>query len=85
MKFVRPGGENILLVNVEGTVYAVGNYCTHSKCYLHNGKLEGRIVTCPCHSAKFDVVTGEVKAPPAKKALGTYAVKVEDDGILVAV
>ena len=85
MKFVRPSGANVLLANVDGEVLALSNFCTHSKCYLHNGKLNGKVVTCPCHSAQFDVTTGEVLAPPAKEALTTYSVKVEDDGILVAV
>lgn len=85
MKFVRPSGANVLLVNVDGEVFALSNFCTHSKCYLHNGKLNGSVVTCPCHSAEFDVTTGEALAPPAREALTTYAVNVEDDGILVAV
>jgi nitrite reductase/ring-hydroxylating ferredoxin subunit len=80
---VRVEGKNILLVNVDGTIYAMSNLCTHSKCYLHNGKLKGRVITCPCHFAEFDVTTGAVLAPPAKEPLTMYPVKVEGTDILV--
>ena len=85
MQFMRVGGNSILLVNVEGKFYALSNFCTHSKCYLHNGRLKGKIVTCPCHFAQFDVTTGAVPAPPAKEPLTTYLVKVEGNDILVQV
>jgi nitrite reductase/ring-hydroxylating ferredoxin subunit len=85
MLSVRAGGVNVLLVNVEGTLYAMSDFCTHSKCFLHNGKLKGKVVTCPCHFAQFDVTTGAVLAPPAKTALTMYQVKTESDGIYVQV
>lgn len=85
LKAVRPSGTNVLLVNVDGDIYAVSNYCTHSKCYLHKGKLKGKVVTCPCHFAQFDVTTGEALAPPPKKPLPTYPVKVDGTDILVAI
>jgi len=83
MQMVRIGGNSVLLVNIEGQFYAMSDFCTHSKCYLHNGKLRGKIVTCPCHFAQFDVTTGAVLAPPAKEPLALYPVKVEEDGIYV--
>ncbi len=85
LQFVRPSGANILLANVAGQVYAVSNICTHSRCYLHNGRLDGKVVTCPCHSAQFDVTTGQVLAAPAREPLPTYPVRVEDGSIFVAV
>jgi 3-phenylpropionate/trans-cinnamate dioxygenase ferredoxin subunit len=84
MQLVRAAGKSILLTNVEGKIYALSNFCTHSRCYLHNGKLKGRVVTCPCHFAEFDVTTGAVLAPPAKEPLDVYPVKVEGNDIFVA-
>ena len=85
MQMVRIGGNSVLLVNIEGKFYAMTNFCTHSKCYLHNGKLRGKILTCPCHFAQFDVTTGAVLAPPAKEPLTMYPLKVEGDGIYVQI
>jgi len=85
MQMVRIGSNTVLLVNIEGKFYATSNFCTHSKCYLHNGKLRGKILTCACHFAQFDVTTGAVLAPPAKEPLPVYPVKVEGDGIYVQI
>jgi len=56
-------GKQILLAKVEGTVYAMNNVCTHAGAELHEGQLgeEGALlVTCPWHSAHFDLRTGKV-------------------------
>jgi nitrite reductase/ring-hydroxylating ferredoxin subunit len=59
MKRVTAFGENILLSNVGGKIYATQNDCGHQRASLARGTLEGKIVTCPLHGAKFDVTTGE--------------------------
>lgn len=74
MTAVTIGGNTILLANVGGRVYATSDSCTHDKCSLHDGKLKGKVLTCPCHSAQFDVTTGAVLAPPAREPLQVYKV-----------
>jgi len=81
--FVRVNGKAVLLVNVDGHVYALNNFCTHSRCYLHQGKLKGKVITCPCHFAEFDVTTGAAVSAPAKEDVETYAVKIEGTDILI--
>jgi nitrite reductase/ring-hydroxylating ferredoxin subunit len=58
MKRVTAFGESILLSNVGGKIYATQNDCGHQRASLARGTLEGSIVTCPLHGAKFDVTTG---------------------------
>ena len=58
MKRVTAFSENVLLSNVGGKIYATQNDCGHQRASLARGKLEGNIVTCPLHAAKFDVTTG---------------------------
>jgi nitrite reductase/ring-hydroxylating ferredoxin subunit len=82
---VRVEEKALLLVSLAGKVYAMSNLCTHLKCFLHNGKLEGKILTCPCHFAEFDVTTGAVLSGPAKLPLPTYPVKIEGNSILVEI
>ena len=92
MKKVTIDEKAILIVNVDGNYYAVGSECTHFGGDLSEGVLEGNVVTCPNHRAKFDVITGKVVSPPAE-ALGhpdiedlhTYLVKVENQYIMVKV
>lgn len=59
MKRVTAFNENILLSNVGGKIYATQNDCGHQRASLARGALEGNIVTCPLHRAKFDVTTGK--------------------------
>jgi nitrite reductase/ring-hydroxylating ferredoxin subunit len=71
----REGDREILLARVEGKVYAIDNACGHSGYPLDKGRLDGHVVTCRWHDAKFDVRTGQVLAPGADiKPLRRYRV-----------
>jgi len=67
----------------EGNYYAIGNVCTHVGGPLNEGTLEGFEVECPWHGSKFDVRTGEPTKPPARQAVSSYEVKIQDNDILV--
>jgi nitrite reductase/ring-hydroxylating ferredoxin subunit len=82
-KRVKIGEEDVLIVNVEGTFYAVSNLCTHNRLPLSAGRLDGYIIRCTYHGSEFDVRTGEVKTKPAETPLPTYEIKVDGDDILV--
>jgi nitrite reductase/ring-hydroxylating ferredoxin subunit len=90
MKKVVMGDKDVLIVNVDGTYYAVDNLCTHYGGNLSEGVLEGKVVTCPNHGSRFDVTTGKVVSPPSE-ALGrpdiedlqTYLINVKDQYIMV--
>jgi len=85
MKPVEIAGVSVLLVNVAGEYYAIGNKCTHRGCKLSGGVFQGETVKCPCHKSIFNVKTGEVVHGPASKPEQKYAVKVEEEQILVSV
>jgi len=92
MKMVKPGEKETLIANVEGKFYAIGNKCTHMGGDLYKGKLEGSVVTCPRHGAKFDVTTGRAVSGPKigflKLKTGdepAYEVKVEGNEILIKI
>ena len=85
MQTVEVAGVSVLLANIAGKYYAIGNKCTHRGCKLSSGEFEGETVKCPCHKSVFNVKTGEVVHGPASKPAPKYAVKVEEDQILVSV
>jgi nitrite reductase/ring-hydroxylating ferredoxin subunit len=58
MKRVNAFNQSVLLSNVGGKIYATQNDCGHQRASLARGQLEGNVVTCPLHGAKFDVTTG---------------------------
>ena len=82
-KFLKIEDEPILLVNIEGSYYAVEGECTHAYGNLSTGQLYGDEVVCPVHRATFNVRTGEALSPPARKALTVYPVRIEGNDILV--
>jgi nitrite reductase/ring-hydroxylating ferredoxin subunit len=85
MKAVDVIGVSVLLANIAGEYYAIGNKCTHRGCKLSSGVFEGDTVKCPCHKSVFNVKTGEVVHGPAFKPAPKFAVKVEEEQILVSV
>jgi nitrite reductase/ring-hydroxylating ferredoxin subunit len=83
MKKVIVGSQQVLIANVKGKYYAIGNVCTHLGGPLDRGILDGHEVQCPLHGSHFDVTNGQVKRGPATKAEPVYDVKVESGSILV--
>ncbi|HEV8191476.1 MAG TPA: non-heme iron oxygenase ferredoxin subunit [Ktedonobacterales bacterium] len=81
---VEVGGKLICLANVAGHIFAVDDDCPHIGGALSDGELEGCVLTCPVHLARFDVRNGRVLRGPAREDVLTYAVRVEGDDILVA-
>jgi len=91
-KMVKLEGKEILLTNIGGTYYAVGNRCTHAGGDLSKGSLDGNIITCPRHGSKFDVTTGKVVSGPKILFLRptindepSYEVKVDGREILLKI
>src|SRR5579871_627039 len=73
----------ILLCNLDGTIYAIEDVCTHDGGPLDQGELEGESVVCPRHGATFDVRTGDALTLPAVVPLMTFEVSVEGDDVFV--
>jgi nitrite reductase/ring-hydroxylating ferredoxin subunit len=83
MMGVKVDDKEILIANLAGKYYAIGNNCTHRGCKLSEGILKGSSVQCPCHGSTFDIKTGNVLKGPANKPENVFQVKVEGDKILV--
>ena len=83
LKTVDFGEEKVLLANVEGTIHAVSDLCTHAEFSLGIGDLEGDQVVCGFHGSEFSVITGEVTEDPADEPLKVYQVRVDGEDIYV--
>jgi nitrite reductase/ring-hydroxylating ferredoxin subunit len=76
------GMDEIALANVGGTYYAMRGLCGHQEGPLGEGELEGNVVTCPWHGAKWDVTTGNlVEFPMELEKEPIYKVVVEGDSV----
>lgn len=89
-KKVEVNGKQVFIANLDGIFFAMADKCPHMGGSLAEGSLEGNLIVCPRHHAKFDVTTGKavgnakiaflkVKVNDAK----TIPVKVEGNDILV--
>ena len=78
-------GKNILIVNVDDSLYAVDAICSHEAQNLTSGILLANKIICSRHLSQFDVTTGEALNTPATVPLQRFEVKVEDEMIYVLV
>lgn len=84
MQKIAADGKEIIVVNIDGNFYAMNDTCTHAGASLSEGNLDGHVVTCGWHGAKFDCKTGNLSAFPAKiKDLQSYKVTVESGNIFL--
>ena len=79
----RVGKRTVFLVRSAGQIYAMDGKCSHYGGPLEKGRLLGHIITCPWHTARFDIRSGQVKSPPALNDLARYGTKVEAGYIYV--
>lgn len=82
---VQSGGKKLFIANVNNAFYACGARCAHMGGPLDEGRLEGKVVTCPWHGSKFDVTDGKVIRGPAGAPIPTYKVEVKGDDVFVEV
>ncbi|MFM7200347.1 MAG: Rieske 2Fe-2S domain-containing protein [Myxococcota bacterium] len=82
-RVVQLGAQEIALFNIEGEFYALSNKCAHRGGPLAFGLLEGHDVTCPLHSWKFDVRTGQSPVSPAAR-VACFSVERRGDDLYLA-
>lgn len=76
-------GKRIAVCNIGGVFYAVDDRCTHDNAPLGQGALDGDVIECPRHGARFEVTTGRALCLPAVRPIATYPVRIEQDVIQV--
>lgn len=81
--FIDFNEEPVVILNLAGNLYAVGDICTHDNGPLGDGELEGFDLVCPRHGARFDIRDGKAKRGPAFRDIPTYTVKKEDGKIYI--
>lgn len=85
VKKVLLGEKAIAIFKIDGDYFATDDTCTHEKASLSEGEIDGDIVICPHHGARFNIKTGKALSLPAMFPLETYQVKIDGNDILVEV
>jgi 3-phenylpropionate/trans-cinnamate dioxygenase ferredoxin subunit len=83
MTWVAVDRERVLLANVDGAFYALSDACGHQRAPLSRGRLEGYVVECPRHFARFDVRDGQLLSGPVAENISIHEVRVEGDVVYV--
>jgi 3-phenylpropionate/trans-cinnamate dioxygenase ferredoxin subunit len=81
--FLEIDDLQIVLFNLAGQIFAIGDVCTHDNGPLGDGELDGFEIICPRHGARFDIRSGQVKALPAIVDIPAYPVRIVDHRIQV--
>ncbi|OFX16841.1 hypothetical protein A3K71_04515 [archaeon RBG_16_50_20] len=83
LKKVQVAGEEAVVANISGKIYAMTATCTHRGGPLDEGELDGTTVICPWHGGQFDVTTGKVVSPPPMKDEVAFDVQIEGSDVLL--
>jgi Rieske Fe-S protein len=75
-------GDYVITQPAKGTFKAFSKVCTHQGCDVN--KVDGGVISCPCHGSQFSIKDGSVKGGPAPKGLPETAVKVDGDNVVKA-
>ncbi len=71
-------GVLVAVFNIHGTFYAIEDKCTHDDGELAGGALDGDVVICPRHGARFCLRTGAALTPPAYEPVRTFETRVNE-------
>ena len=74
--FLEIEGKSIVLLNLAGKLFAIGDVCTHDNGPVGDGEVDGYEVVCPRHGARFDIRTGKASSLPAVVDIPAYPVRV---------
>lgn len=84
-KVVDIGGHRIALFNVNDQYFAVDDECPHAGGSLSEGDVDGVIIECPLHGARFDLASGQVLSPPAETGVASYNVRVQGNDVMIEI
>lgn len=83
--FVEIDDQELVVFNIAGEYFAIGDFCSHDDGPLGEGDIDGFNVICPRHGARFDIRSGEVTSLPAVVDIPSYPVKVVGEQIQIGI
>lgn len=84
VKAYKAEGREVAIANVGGRLHAFDDICTHERCNLSYGDLEGTQIECDCHGSRFDVTNGDVRQGPATEPVDVFEVREQDGELQVS-
>lgn len=78
-------GIDLLVLNLDGDLYAFRNECAIDGRALDRGRLSDAVLVCPWHNCAYDARSGRRVDDEAGDSLAVVPIAVDGDGIRVAV
>jgi 3-phenylpropionate/trans-cinnamate dioxygenase ferredoxin component len=76
--FIELGGKSIVLFNLAGKLFAIGDVCSHDNGPVGDGEIDENEIICPRHGARFDIRTGKAVSLPALVDIPAYPVRITE-------
>ena len=73
---IRVGEHPLVVVGRGGALYALAGVCPHERARLGGGELDGGVLVCPRHRARFRLVDGVCESGFTLPALACYPVRI---------
>ncbi|MGW8143077.1 MAG: non-heme iron oxygenase ferredoxin subunit [Anaerolineales bacterium] len=83
--FVEIDDHELVVFNIAGEYFAIGDVCSHDDGPLGDGEIEDHEIICPRHGARFDVRSGQVTALPAVTDIPAYPVRISGNDIEIGI
>jgi nitrite reductase/ring-hydroxylating ferredoxin subunit len=83
-KAVTVNGQELLLINIKGEIFACENECPHQGAPLDSGIVKDGYLSCPRHGYRFDLKSGNC-LDNSVYTLKIYPVTINGDEILVTI
>lgn len=83
--YLEIDSKPIVIINLAGKLFAVGDVCTHDNGPAGDGELDGYELICPRHGARFDIRSGKATRAPAFTDIPSFPVRVEDGKVFIGI
>lgn len=83
--FIEVEGKSLVIFNIAGQFFSIGDICTHDDGPVGDGDIEGYNIVCPRHGGEFDIKTGKAVQMPAVVDIPAYPVRVVEGIIQVGI
>lgn len=75
--------QQFVLIYLDDEFILLDNLCPHKAAALCDGELDGTVIICPWHHARFDIKTGRGLTPLAGKGVKRWPLRVVKGELLV--
>jgi 3-phenylpropionate/trans-cinnamate dioxygenase ferredoxin subunit len=83
--FIDLNGKSIVLFNIAGKLFAIGDICSHDNGPVGDGEIEEGEIICPRHGGRFAVISGKATSLPALVDIPAYPVRISNGMIQIGI